>query len=110
MEKTRQWHRMQTPHRSWPPHTARRTDPASNADQSRWNASSDEPYTDMNDHNVPTEPLTSVRSPAAFSSPPRWPRTQRGEKAAPRWNSFTLLFAATTVACVLVIILAVVVV
>ena len=63
---------------------------------------------DVDDHDVSTEPLTSVRPPAAFSPPPRWPPARRGEKAAPQWNSFTTLFAATTVACVLVIILAVV--
>ena len=103
---------MQPPHSSWPPHTAGRTDPASNPGQSRWLAGSDEPSTDVDDHSVPTEPLTSVRAPAAFSPPPRWPPARRGggEKAAPQWTSLTILFAATTVACVLVIILAVVVV
>lgn len=101
---------MQTPHHSWPPHAARRTDPASNPGLSRWLASSDEPSTSVDDHNVPTEPLTSVRPPAAFSPPPRWPPPRRGENQAPPWTSLTLLFAATTVACVLVILLAVVVV
>ena len=65
---------------------------------------------DMDDHDVSTEPLISVRPPAAFSPPPRWPPARRGEKAALQWNSFTTLFAATTVACVLVIIVAVVVI
>ena len=101
---------MQTPDRSWPPRAARRTDPASNPDQSRWLASSDEPSTYLDDHNVPTEPLTTVRSPAAFSPPPRWPTARRGENHAPQRNSFTVLFAVTAVACVLVVTLAVAVV
>src|SRR5215469_11803612 len=101
---------MQTPDRSWPPHAARRSDPASHPDQSPWLAGSEEPSTDMGDHNVPTEPLTYARSPAAFSPPPRWPLARRGEGQASQWNGLTVLLAATAVAWVLVLILAVVVV
>jgi hypothetical protein len=100
---------MQTPHDSWAPHTARRTGPTSHPGQSQWLASSDEPSTDVDHYDTPTEPLTSVRSSTTLS-PPRWPPARRGEKAAPQWNSFTILFAATTVACILVITLAVVLV
>jgi hypothetical protein len=96
---------MQTPDRSWPPHDARRADPASNPGESGWLAGSDEPYTDVDDRDAPTEPL---RSPAAFPRPP-WSPARRGEDQAFQWNNFTVLLAATAVACVLVLMLAIVV-
>jgi len=59
-------------------------------------------------HDVPTEPQTYGRPPAAFSAP-RWPLVRPGEDQAFQWNSFTVLLAAAAVACALVLTLAVVV-
>jgi hypothetical protein len=98
---------MQTPDHPWTPDGARRTDPTHYPGQSRWLESSDDPSTEVHNYNVPAEPLTYERRPAAFSAP-RWPLVRPSQRQAVPWNSFTVLFTATTLACVLVIILAVV--